>query len=90
MGLHSFAEARWDTAFTNLARARPSMQIIGGSHAQRDVFERMTIDAGIRGGYVDQTKDILMDRLARRGGHEDRFTATRFAMLNEARRIPAQ
>ncbi len=90
MGLHSFAEARWDTAFTNLARARPAMQTIGGSHAQRDVFERMTIDAGIRGGYIDQTEEILASRLAHRGGHEDRFTATRYAMLTDARRIPAQ
>jgi len=90
MGLHSFAEARWDTAFMNLARARPMMQNIGGSHAQRDVFERMTIDAGIRGGFVEQTEAILAERMAQRAGTEDRFTATRFAMLSEARQVPAQ
>ena len=32
----------------NLAAARPAMQLAGGSHAQRDVFERVTIDAGKR------------------------------------------
>ena len=89
-GLHSFAEGRYDTAFLNLANARDKMQTIGGSHAQRDVFERMTIDAGLRAGYIEQTEDILAQRLARRAGHEDRFTATRYAALAEARRIPAQ
>ncbi|MEM6310585.1 MAG: tetratricopeptide repeat protein [Pseudomonadota bacterium] len=89
-GLNSFAEARWDTAFFNLSNARPAMQTIGGSHAQRDVFERMTIDAGIRAGFVKQTEDILAERLARRAGNEDRFTATRFAMLAEMNKIPAQ
>ena len=89
-GLHSFAEARWDTAFLNLAAARRAMQTIGGSHAQRDVFERMTIDAGLRAGFYDQTEDILAERTAQRAGHEDRFAATRRAALSDARRIPAQ
>ena len=66
------------------------MQTIGGSHAQRDVFERMTIDAGIRAGFVKETEEILAERMARRAGTEDRFTATRFAMLSDMSRIPAQ
>ena len=66
------------------------MQTIGGSHAQRDVFERMTIDAGLRAGHFDATEAILLDRQALRGGHEDRFAATRFEQLGRARRIPAQ
>jgi tetratricopeptide (TPR) repeat protein len=89
-GLHSFAEGRYDTAFFNLANARPAMQTIGGSHAQRDVFERMTIDAGLRAGFVDPVEQILSERRARRNGAEDRFTATRFAALSEARRIAAE
>jgi len=39
-GLNAFAEGQYATAFAHLARARPDMQTIGGSHAQRDVFER--------------------------------------------------
>jgi len=89
-GLHSFAEGRYDTAFLNLATARPAMQTIGGSHAQRDVFERMTIDAGLRAGFYEQTREILAQRVARRAGREDRFAATRRAALEEARQIPAQ
>ena len=89
-GLNAFSEGRYGDAFVNLATARPRMQCIGGSHAQRDVFERMTIDAGLRAGHYDATEAILLDRLALRLGHEDRFTATRFAQLAKARRIPAQ
>lgn len=89
-GLNAFSEGRYNDAFANLAIARPAMQTIGGSHAQRDVFERMTIDAGLRAGRIDQAEAILHQRLAQRAGHEDRFTATRFASLADARRIPAQ
>ena len=89
-GLNAFAEGRYGEAFVQLAAARPAMQTIGGSHAQRDVFERMTIDAGLRAGHADATETILLERLALRAGHEDRFTATRFARLSEMRRIPAQ
>jgi tetratricopeptide (TPR) repeat protein len=78
-GLNAFAEGRYSDAFTQLA-----------SHAQRDVFERMTIDAGLRAGHADATETILLERLALRAGHEDRFTATRFARLADMRRIPAQ
>lgn len=89
-GLNAFSEGRYNDAFSNLAAARPTIQTIGGSHAQRDVFERMTIDAGIRAGRVDQAEAILAERLSQRAGSEDRFTATRFANLADLRRIPAQ
>ncbi len=89
-GLNAFAEGRYDAAFTALSSARPDMQSIGGSHAQRDVFERITIDAGLRAGRLDQTEAILEDRLSRRAGQADRFTRTRLAQLVDTRRIPAQ
>ncbi|GFE50482.1 tetratricopeptide repeat protein 38 family protein [Roseobacter cerasinus] len=89
-GLNAFAEGRYDAAFADLTAARPAMQSIGGSHAQRDVFERITIDAGLRAGRYEQTEAILADRLARRAGRADRFTITRTARIDDARRIPAQ
>jgi len=89
-GLTAFSEGRYDAAFANLAAARPLMPTIGGSHAQRDVFERMTIDAGLRAGRYDATAAILHDRLGQRGGNHDRFSATRFERLNSARSIAAQ
>lgn len=89
-GLNAFSEGKYGDAFVLLADARPKMQAIGGSHAQRDVFERMTIDAGLRAGHLDRAEQILLERLALRAGNEDRYTATRFDQLSRARRIPAQ
>ncbi len=89
-GLRAFSEGRYVQAFAQLAAARPLMRTIGGSHAQRDVFERMTIDAGLRSGHFDETETMLLERLALRAGHEDRFTSIRFDRLTRARRIPAQ
>ena len=89
-GLNAFAEGRYGEAFAQLRAARPKMQTIGGSHAQRDVFERMTIDAGLRAGHFDATEQILLERLTLRAGHADRFAQTRFDQLSRTRRIPAQ
>lgn len=93
-GLEAFGEGDYTTAFRGLSRARRHMQLAGGSHAQRDVFERLTIDAGIRAGETKQTLDILDDRTARRAGRDDQFAITRRAMLGaqpSARlRMPAE
>ncbi|ABG31296.1 tetratricopeptide repeat-containing protein [Roseobacter denitrificans] len=89
-GLNAFAEGRYEAAFSDLAAARPNMQTIGGSHAQRDVFERLTIDAGLRAGRYEQTERILRARLKQRAGQADRFSKTRLAAIEDARRIPAQ
>ena len=89
-GLEAFAEGRYDAAFSHLTAARPLMATIGGSHAQRDVFERITIDAGLRAGRYDRAETILDSRRARRAGCEDRFTATRRQRISDARRIAAQ
>ncbi len=82
-GLEAFGDGNYQAAFLNLAHARPTMQNAGGSHAQRDVFERMTIDAGIRAGFFDDAKAILDDRKARRGGNEDGYAAARYQMIAE-------
>ena len=84
-GLEAFGEARYDEAFRKLAQARGGMQRAGGSHAQRDVFERMTIDAGIRSGHLDQAEAILDERQAKRSGREDGYTAARRALIATGR-----
>ncbi|MEM6758619.1 MAG: tetratricopeptide repeat protein [Pseudomonadota bacterium] len=89
-GLNAFAEGRYHDAFGQLAAARPGMQTIGGSHAQRDVFERMTIDAGLRAGQIDAAHTLIEDRISRRAGAIDRFSASRLDEVSHARRIPAQ
>lgn len=89
-GLNAFAEGRYDTAFANLVTARPNMQTIGGSHAQRDVFERITIDAGIRAGRYAHVQALLEDRQKLRAGKADEYTRTRLAYIARAQQIPAQ
>ena len=84
-GLEAFGEAEFGKAFVNLARGRKTIQDAGGSHAQRDVFERLTIDSGIRAGYLDEAEDILAARSMRRNGHEDGYAAARRALISEGR-----
>lgn len=95
-GLHHFGEGQYDKAFACLKQARGSMQLAGGSHAQRDVFERMTIDAGLRAGQLDAAEAILDDRRARRAGRDDAYAAARRSLIAAGRdmtdisRVPAQ
>ncbi len=84
-GLEAFGESRYDIAFLNLARARTTMQHAGGSHAQRDVFERLAIDSGIRAGYLDEAEAILGERTAKRAGREDGYAAARRALISRGR-----
>ncbi|TFL16269.1 tetratricopeptide repeat protein [Jannaschia formosa] len=83
-GLEAFGEGDYATAFAQLLAARPSMQAAGGSHAQRDVFERITIDAGIRAGRLAEAERVLADRTARRGGFEDGYAAVRRRLIADA------
>ncbi|MGB5835537.1 MAG: tetratricopeptide repeat protein [Albidovulum sp.] len=83
-GLASFAEGDFAASFAALSAARPAMQTLGGSHAQRDVFERLTIDAGIRAGQLVQSEGILQQRAKLRNGHEDRFAALRHETIAAA------
>lgn len=80
-GLEAFGDANYKAAFLNLSKARDSLQLAGGSHAQRDVFERLTIDSAIRGGYLHEAKGILNERCAKRDGAQDRYAAVRFEMI---------
>lgn len=95
-GLEAFGEGNFAEAFACLAKARSTMQLAGGSHAQRDVFERLTIDAGLRAGQLDLAEAILDDRQARRAGTEDAYAAARRDLISVGRghsgahSVPAQ
>jgi hypothetical protein len=84
-GLVAFGEGHHGASFDRLLAARPAMQRAGGSHAQRDVFERVTIEAGLRAGRLDGAEAVLADRLRRRGGREDGYHAARMALVAQAR-----
>ncbi|MEN0040134.1 MAG: tetratricopeptide repeat protein [Pseudomonadota bacterium] len=81
-GLEAFGEGDFVSAFRHLAGGREAMCEIGGSHAQRDVFEQLTIEAAIRGGYHDSARTFLDQRTARRNGKVDRYAAERYALLD--------
>ncbi|SFI34550.1 tetratricopeptide repeat protein [Jannaschia pohangensis] len=83
-GLEAFGDGDYGLAFAALSKARPHMQDAGGSHAQRDVFERLTIDAGLRAGRLSEAEILLADRTRRRGGHEDGYAAARRALIARA------
>lgn len=84
-GLEAFGEGNFTSAFRHLAGARDAMQTIGGSHAQRDVFEQLTIEAALRGGYFDAAERFLVQRTQRRAGKIDRFASLRMDELARQR-----
>jgi hypothetical protein len=52
-----------------LLPVRGKLRRIGGSHAQRDLFEKMLISAAIKDGQTALVHDLLTDRLRRRPGN---------------------
>jgi len=86
-GLAAFGAANYATAFEKLRMARPRLQLMGGSHAQRDVFERVTIEAGLRAGRLDATERLLRARTAQRNGAVDAFADKRLRMIADAREL---
>jgi len=62
------------------------MPTVGATRAQRDVFERITVDAGIRTGHLDAASAILRVRTALHGSDADTFAETRRARIDTARR----
>ena len=49
----------WDTAISSMARALPRMSECGGSHAQRDLFEQIHLDALVRAGRASAAQQVL-------------------------------
>ncbi|MEM7717574.1 MAG: tetratricopeptide repeat protein [Pseudomonadota bacterium] len=86
-GLTAFGEADYGSAFAHLKVAQPDFQAMGGSHAQRDVFERLTIEAGLRAGQLADTETLLRARTTLRDGREDSFAAKRMSQINELRAL---
>ncbi|NND49632.1 MAG: tetratricopeptide repeat protein [Rhizobiales bacterium] len=81
--LQEFWSGSSDQALQGLMAVRPHLQAIGGSHAQRDVFERITIEAAVRAGRFATAEALIADRDQFRGA-SDRFSASRRATINAA------
>jgi hypothetical protein len=70
-GISAFAEGDNDTAIHILEPLMPAVVRIGGSHAQRELWEDTLIVACLRGGQGDKAARIIADRLHRRPSTRD-------------------
>lgn len=84
LALAAFRAGRYVNAAHLLDAARPALQAIGGSHAQRDLFDLILIESAVRGGLAGMAEKLLQERLARRG--ENRFAQTRLARIDQSLR----
>lgn len=84
-GLHAFASGEYSSAWLHLNAGRADLQSIGGSHAQRDIFERITIEAALRGGYLQAAENLLRDRTRRRNDTLDGYATARMSLIESAR-----
>ena len=85
-GLRAFACGAYSSAWAHLRAGRSDLQTIGGSHAQRDVFDRFAIEAALRSGYLDTAAALIRDRRARRGGAADGYGQARLDFIAAAQR----
>jgi len=58
-GIFAHGAGQYDTAISELAIAMPRMAEIGGSHAQRDLFEQIHLDALIKAGRASAAQQVL-------------------------------
>jgi tetratricopeptide (TPR) repeat protein len=84
-GMHAFASGEYASAWLNLRDARGDLQAIGGSHAQRDVFQRVCIEAAIRGGYLDAAEGLLSERSVQRNRTMDGYALRRLDLIQRAK-----
>ena len=70
-GAAAFARGDYAEAVARLGGAMPELDRIGGSHAQREVFEDTYIVACLRAGEHGRAADRLNSRLARRPSARD-------------------
>jgi tetratricopeptide (TPR) repeat protein len=75
--LMAFGERRYGEAARVLLALRPKLRKIGGSNAQRDLFEQLLIEACIRDGMSGQASALLSERIVVRGAN--RFATQRVA-----------
>jgi hypothetical protein len=70
-GAAAFARGNYDAAADGLGAALPELARIGGSHAQRELFEDTYIAACLRAGRHDSAAERLAARLKRRPSARD-------------------
>ncbi|RMH51235.1 MAG: tetratricopeptide repeat protein [Alphaproteobacteria bacterium] len=87
-GLKLFRDGAFGAALRQLRAGLARQQALGGSHAQRDLFWRLTVEAALRAGDVTAAAALLAERgLAR--GSADPYTRRCMARIAARRRALA-
>jgi hypothetical protein len=58
-GLYRYARGDYDRAWQWLAGSVPRIAEVGGSHAQRDLFEQILVDAAVKSGRLISAQQML-------------------------------
>ena len=85
-GLVAYSDGHYADAAPRLGEALPHLQSVGGSHAQRALFEAIHVDALIRAGWNDRALAHLQAADRARGGiaHLKRDLAAIYGRLGRA------
>lgn len=75
--LEAFEFGRYGEAAALLEAADGRLGALGGSIAQRDLFQRHAVEAALRAGRADLAAELIERRRAARGGVIDAFAAAR-------------
>ena len=81
-GISAFAEGSYGEAARLMEPLAPQLARIGGSHAQREVFEDTLLEAYLRAEQFDKAEDMLRERLGRRASVRDTFWMGRVQASN--------
>jgi tetratricopeptide (TPR) repeat protein len=79
--IEAFYHGRFAEAATRLLEVRPKLFQVGGSHAQRDVFEQILLEAMVRADMGAEAQLLMRERLARRC--HNRFASERLNRLGQ-------
>jgi len=95
-GARAFARGDYEGAIRAIEPVADNVVRVGGSNAQREVFQDTLLEAYLRAGHFDEAQMMLRRRMARRASARDLFwlgraeagtgqTASALAHLQEAR-----
>ncbi len=76
-GVQAFAQEDYQDAADCFDGILENLPRIGGSHAQREVFEDTILETRIRANRLDEAQDLLRARLKRRTSVRDELWLTR-------------
>ena len=72
-GIHAFAQGDYQEAVQRMEPIAGQLTRLGGSHAQREVFEDTLLEAYLRAEQFDRAEDMLRTRLKQRATVRDTF-----------------